>query len=235
MSESTEPTILIFKTICNFVNDIKESFGKKQKSLLLYAHLLEKTGIVHEEPIRKHIRVFYDFCKKNEEAILKKDKEQIHDPVLRYSDKVFIDIAEIFELADTDEQKVLWKHLLILSAVLDPSSQAKQILREEKQRKNKLGQKGGEEDFLSNLIDQVSEHIDPHNIKSPIDAVQSIMSSGVFQDMVSSMNDGLSDGSLDLSKMMGSLQTMIGTLGQVIEDPLKTERKSEKSIVKETE
>jgi len=235
MSETTEPTILIFKTICNFVNDIKESFGKKQKSLLLYAHLLEKTGIVHEEPIRKHIRVFYDFCKKNEEAVLRKDKTQIQEPILRYSDKVFIDISEIFEIADAEEEKVMWKHLLILSAVLDPSSQAKQILREEKQKKTRMGQRGGEEDFLTNLIDQVSEHIDPNNIKSPIDAVQSIMSSGVFQDMVSSMNDGLSDGSLDLSKMMGSLQTMIGTLGQVIEDPLKTERKNEKTVAKETE
>ena len=33
---------------------------------------MEKTGIVHQEPIKKHIKIFYDFCKENEDAILEK-------------------------------------------------------------------------------------------------------------------------------------------------------------------
>jgi len=37
---------------------------------MLYAHLVENTGIVHEEPIRKHIRCFHEFVKANEEGIM---------------------------------------------------------------------------------------------------------------------------------------------------------------------
>ena len=47
--------LIIFKAISNCIKDLGESFGKKQRSLLLYKHLVEKTTIVHEEPIKKHI------------------------------------------------------------------------------------------------------------------------------------------------------------------------------------
>lgn len=207
---TSDATLLIFKSICNFIKDLDESFGMNFKSLYLYSALIEKTGIIHEEPIKKHIHIFSEFCKLNENAIIEKDVAQINNPIIRYSERVYIDILEIFKKADNEEKDIVWKHLLALLALLHPSSQAKNLLKKQGgQHKN-----GGEEEFLSNIIDKVGKHIDPA-AASPAEMMNNIMSSGVFQDVVNSMNSGLSDGNLDINKMLGSLQNMIGNLSSM--------------------
>ena len=50
----------------------------------------------------------------------------------------------------------------------------------------------------------------------PMEAVTSIMQSGVFQELVTGMGEGLQNGDLDLSKLMGTVQNMVGNLN---EDP----------------
>ena len=217
---TSDATVLIFKSICNFIRDLNESFGTDFKSLYLYSALIEKTGIIHEEPIKKHIHIFSEFCKENEQAIIEKDVTQFHSSIIRYSDKVYIDLIEVFKKADKEEKDIMWKHLLALLALLHPSSQAKSLLKKQgEQNKNS----GGEEEFLSNIIDKVGKHIDP-TAASPVEMMNNIMSSGVFQDVVNSMNSGLSEGNLDLNKMLGSLQNMIGNLSTMAE--AKEERNS---------
>lgn len=212
---SADSTILIFKCICNFIRDLNDSFGKDQKSLLLYAHLVEKTGIIHEEPIKKHIQCFYNFVKINSEAILSKNWGAFVAFEIRYSDKVFIDMKEIFEKADSEEKTVIWKHLMTLLAVLDPSSEAKKILQQEKEKKKKQGNGANEEVFLSNIIDKVGSQIDP-TASNPTEMLSNLMTSGVFNELVENMNSGISSGELDLGKMIGSLQSMMGSLGTMV-------------------
>jgi hypothetical protein len=76
LSSEIESRLVVFKCICNFIKDLTESFGDRQKSLFLYSHLIDKTGIMHEEPIKKHVLLFYKFIKENEEAIVAKDCNQ---------------------------------------------------------------------------------------------------------------------------------------------------------------
>jgi len=197
---TSDATVLIFKSICNFIKDLNESFGEKSKSLFLYAALIEKTGLIHEDPIKKHIQIFSFFCKQNEEAIIEKDKSKLVISVLRYSEKVFIDISQVFQLADREETEIVWKHLLTLLALLHPSTQAKNLLKTASTSSN-APPSGNEEKFLGDLIDKVGEHIDPTS-GNPMEMMNGIMSSGVFQDLVSTMNTGLSDGQLDLNKML---------------------------------
>ena len=45
-----------------------------------------------------------------------------------------------------------------------------------------------------------------------MEAVASIMKSGVFAELVGGMGNGLQDGSLDLGKLMGTVQTMVTSL-----------------------
>lgn len=205
---TSDATILTFKSICGFIKDLNECFGKKHKSLYLYAALVEKTGIINEEPIRKHIQLFSQFCKKNEDAILNRDEGKMQCWELRYSEKVYIDLRAIFRDADRDEKDVIWRHMIALLALLHPSTQAKTLLKS----RAKTG--GKEDEFLSSLIDKVSDHIDP-TVSNPMDMMNGIMSSGVFQELVDNMNSGLSDGDLDLTKMLGSLQTMIGNINNL--------------------
>ena len=50
--------LIIFKAISNFVRDLNDSFGTKQRSLQLYSRLISKTKIIHEGPIKKHVDTF---------------------------------------------------------------------------------------------------------------------------------------------------------------------------------
>jgi len=215
LPSTSDSNVLIFKCICNFIKDLNESFGKYQKSLLLYAHLIEKTGIIHEEPIKKHMMCFHDFVKANEEAILAKDWALMNAFTIHYSDKVFIDIRDVYQRADAEEKKILWMHLITLLAVLHPSSQAKKVLQEEKSRKEKVGEEANEEQFLSKLIDKVSVHMNPKT-STPTEMMSNLMTSGVFNELVDNMNQGFSNGDLDIGKMIGSLQSMIGNLNTMV-------------------
>ena len=83
----------------------------------------------------------------------------------------------------------------------------KEILKENLQ----AGKTGGTEtNFLTDIIDKVEAHVDPN--ANPMEAVSSIMQSGVFTDLIGGMNQGLSDGSLDIGKLMGAVQGMVGQL-----------------------
>ena len=45
-----------------------------------------------------------------------------------------------------------------------------------------------------------------------MEAIGQIMSSGIFTDLISSMNDQVSTGQLDMSKMFSVVQNMVGTI-----------------------
>lgn len=209
-----DSSVLIFKAIVSFIRDLNEIYGKSQKSLCLYAALIEKTGLIHEEPIKKHIQSFHLFIKDNEEAILKKDAALFQNAVIKYSDKVFVDVSEIMKLAknNTSDIQEIWKHLLTLSALLNPASQAKQILQSDKENDST------QDNFLNDLIDKIGKHVDPSSA-NPMESMSSLMSSGVFSEIMSSMNEGMQEGKLDMRSMVGGLQKMIGSLSDMIQTP----------------
>jgi len=216
MNNEIESRILVFKNICNFIKDLNESFGSKQKSLQLYAHLVEKTGIMHEEPIKRHISIFYKFIKDNEEAILSKNESEFKNYIISYSEKVVIDLKEILGWADKDEKNAIFKHLLALLAVLDPSSSAREILKQEIESKKKKGESGNEENFLKNIIDKVSSEIDS-DIDNPMQLMNKMMTSGVITDIVEDMNSSFSDGNLDMNKMINTMQMLMGNISNMVQ------------------
>jgi len=206
-----DTTLIAFKAIASFVNDLSEEFGKRQKSLLLYGRLIQKTGIIHEKPIIKHLDSFRSFCVSNREAIQTQDKNKLSQNRITYSDNVYIDISHIFNMADKETSDIIWRHILTISALLDPSNNAKQILKDSIEKKKQSGEGSKEEEFLSGLIDKVESSIDPSAVSdNPMQAVSSLMSSGIFTDLIGTMQSGLSNGDLDLNKLLGSVQSMMG-------------------------
>ena len=201
---STDTSLITFKAISNFTNDLEEVFGELHRPLKLYAHLINKTTISHDKPIRKHIDAFRDFCISNRDAIFNKEIGDITKNKISYSNRVFIDIKQIFKHSDPDTNNIIWKHLLTISALVDPAGQARKILKEQSDSS------GTEIDFLSNIISRVEDKVDPNS--NPMEAISSIMQSGIFTDLVNGMGSGLQDGSLDLSKLLGTVQTMVTKL-----------------------
>jgi len=213
-SSESDSRILTFKAICNCVKDLNESFGNRQKSLLLYATLIEKTGIMHEEPINKHIKIFYQFVKENEDSILNKNRS-LKVFKITYSDKVWIDFEPIFQWADSEEREAIFSHLLTLLALLEPSSTAKEVLKREIESKKKVGEKPNEESFLKDIIHKVSDQMDDQ-VDNPLQLMNKMMSSGVFGEIVENMNSSINKGELDLGKMVNSIQMVMSNLGNIM-------------------
>jgi len=211
MADNT--SILIFKAITSFISDLDSEFGKRHKSIALYNRLLEKTGIVHVGPINKHIDCFKKFFSVNHNAMMEQNSNLFEDSKITYSDKVYVDVATVLRQTSVENKSIIWQHLLTIWGLIDPTSEARRLLNEAK----KNGTATNEENFLSNIIDKVetavsSDKIDKNN---PLSAITSLMQSGVMTDLVSGMQQGLSEGSLDVSKLMSSVQMMMGKMGGI--------------------
>ena len=152
-------TLIVFNSITKFVHSLNECFGEKQRSLQLYSRLIEKTTIIHEGPIQKHITAFQDFCDKNQEAIYENDETKFTQTNISYSERVFINMSDIFENASKNEKETIWKHLLLLMVRFDPAGKAKKILKESLKKSQENND--NEKNFLDNIISK--EDLDQHN------------------------------------------------------------------------
>lgn len=194
-----------FQYIVTFVEDLSSEYGTKQHSLALYNRLLGKTRITHHDSIRKHIGSFKTFVEKNRDAILSKDLSLMVENRVQYSDKVYIDFSEIFKLADNDNKDVILKHLLVITNSIDPASGAIEVL------KKTMTENSNEGNFLSTIVEKLEQNVDP-NTKDPMSAIMGLMQNGVFTELVSSMNAGMQNGSLDMGKLLGTVQGMMSSM-----------------------
>ena len=211
---STDNSLIAFKAISKFINDLSEMFGESQRPLHLYAFLLSRTTLAHETPIMKHMDCFRTFCIENREAISSMDASKLVNPVIQYSEKVNIDMNPIFEKADASTTKTIWKHLLTISAIVDPTGEARKILKEVKSQ-------GNEADFLSNMMEKIEKNVDSN--ANPMEAITSMMSSGIFTELIGGMGSGIQDGTLDLGKLMGTVQKMVSKMSPEGESSLDLE------------
>lgn len=211
MSLLSETEIKLFNQIVNFVGSLNDLYGETDESIALYNILLEKTGLVHKEPVRKHITLFTTFLTENEEVILNKEVGDLKNTVLEYSPKVYLDLKLIFQQSDEENTAILWQHLLALLAIVNPLSGAKDMILSQNSEPQV------ESNFISNIVKKVTDNIDENNSKDPAEMVNSILGSGIFTDLVQDMNNGIASGELDLSKMMGGLQSIMGDLSKNLE------------------
>ena len=103
-------SVLIFKAITTFINDLHTEFGAKYKSISLYHRLLEKTGIMHTGPVLKHIDCFRSFFAKNKEAMEAQDMKKFVDSKITYSERVYVDMENVLRHSDKESASIIWKH-----------------------------------------------------------------------------------------------------------------------------
>lgn len=196
----------VFSHICNFVCDLSDLYGNKQHSLMLYKHLLDKTKITHKDAIRKHINSFRDFLKKNKDAIVEKKTELLKENDIVYSQKVKIQMDEIFKIADEDSKKAIWGHLLVLYNDYDPNNETISLLKKTLKPTEK------EENFISGIVEKIEKNIDP-NANDPMTAIMSLMNSGVINDVVNTISTGFQDGTIDINRIMGNVKDTMNSSG----------------------
>lgn len=209
MSTSEELTLLSFKAICSFVNDLNTFFGAKQKSLKLYARLINKTPFTNEEAIKKHILCFSHFCVANRKAIREKNVTELtHKHIVFTKDKIYINMELIFTTASSEPEltKDIWSHLLTISALIDPSGGAKQVLMTETTETKEAKTSASDDPFLG-MINKVQGSIKPD--ASVSDIFSSVMQSGILTDLMT----GMQSGQLNIGQMLGSIQKVLNSAG----------------------
>ena len=225
-------TLIAFKAISKFVRDLSDEFGKKYNGLELYNHLIQKTTIAHEKPVAKHVEAFHAFCIANREGIVEKDILGHPSDVdtIVYSERVNFNVRQILSEADEESRDLIHRHLLTISAIVDSGSNAKQVLRNMMLSASSpvipvnssssspssalpIPTDSKEGKFLSDLITTVEKSVDPSKTENPMEAVQSVLQSGVFTDMLGKMQTGLSSGEIDLGRLMGTMTGLLGNVG----------------------
>jgi len=198
----------IFTSIQKFVEDMNECYGDVNKPLSLYNHLLSLTTLEHEIVVGKHIEIFRNFCNENKTGIESKDISKFENIEIKYSDNVYINMEDLFLLADNNNKKVIWKHLLVLSLYLVDGTGAKDILVEDSKKKNS---------FINEIIDDVSTKLDlptDENNLNVADVMQQMLASGAITDIFSKVQSEMASGNLDAQGLLQSAQGLMQQGGE---------------------
>lgn len=210
---TTDKDLIAFKALSSFVDELSELFEKKHHPLKLYKRLISKTTLSHENAILKHIEAFRKFCIENRETIKSRDINGIIGTI-EYSSRVYIDLSEIFKHCKDDNETVeaIWNHILTISAIVDPQNNAKEIL---KKRMKKSGSKsGGASNLIASLMSSMETQVNSSQLLEesqgdPTKLISGIMSSGIFQNLLSNVTKSLNDENMDINSLVGVAQSML--------------------------
>lgn len=222
-----EHTLKSFSAINNFVNSLDELYGEDHHPLRQYQFVLGKTTLNHHKVIDKHLTAFREFSQNNRQEILQKDSNFVDSKILYPhigKTSVYIDMNEIFKLVEKESSKdreniknTIWKHLLTISAFVDPVAKATEVLRRETEKIRE--DVSAESDLLSNIISQaetmaetMTEGEGEGGVPDPSKMMGMLQSSGIMGDVLGK----LTTGEVDISKLMGMTLNMAQTLGKEI-------------------
>lgn len=204
-----------FKIISEFVLELGRLFSENVKSLKLYSHLIGKTKFINKEPILKHVSAFKDFCIQNKNQILNREK-CFDKPTIMFSEKVYINMNEIMGLIDDEEVfESISSYLLTLSALLDPTSKAKQVLQQTRDETKSIDLGLDPDDPLANIISKVTNVVTPE-MNNPMEAFGALFTSGVIGDLFNTIGTGFQDGTLNPEKLFGSVQKLANNMNREI-------------------
>lgn len=206
---SKDTELIAFKAINDFVNSLHDLFNKIHRPLKLYKRLINHTLISNSQVIKKHVDTFREFCIENRDAIMEKQFSNFTRNRVIYSERVFIDIKLLLKSCkDPEVLNNIWKHIIYISALLDPAGRAKEILKANINEP----EISKETEFVNNLISSIeNSNVDSND---PMSAISTLMTSGIFGNMMS----GMQNGNLNMSKLFGVIQGLAQNLEQQVGD-----------------
>lgn len=212
----------VFNAIKSFVTEINSLYGAHYKPLALYGRLIEKTNLSHTIPVTKHINAFRKFMVSNRNAIYNMNEKEFKSHKIQYNDNVYFNIKTIMNMADPDTQQVIWQHLLVLSALLDSGSNAKQRIKEHQialSEQEAVNTTPALDPMLSGIMNMVSSvmmsdgggeggPIGANSMANMGDVFGQIMSSGILPKMMTTISSSVKDGQLDIGNIVSSVQSL---------------------------
>jgi len=216
-SKCSPEELYTFQMIQEFITSLHDYFGSKCHSLSLYFRLVSKLTFQEKEMIDRHLRTFRTFCVSNREGISSKDISSFSNTRISFSDRIYVDLQYVFTHSDEETHAIIWEYLLLLSALVDPASKAKEMLKDIKKGDTKEGE------FLGEMMETIQSQLGSGADGNPMEMIGSLMSSDMIGSLASNLQSNLQSGQLDMAKLMGTMQGLVQKVGDEVsksDDPM---------------
>jgi hypothetical protein len=216
---NSDDTVLIFKSISDFVFDLADMYADKYKPLKLYRRLLKQISITDTVIITRHIDTFKTFLWKNKEFVLAKDVKSIDVPIIQFSPRIYINLDTVMNFDKDDEvHSAIWAHLINIFCRLFPDNASEALVA--LHSVNETNETNGDinsmnnsmNNSVSNCIVDIAKKMEK-NIKAdskPEEIISSLLSSGEFMKDISGVVSQIQSGKLDIKQLMGSVSSIVG-------------------------
>jgi hypothetical protein len=205
---SSDDNLKIYSKILAFVSDLKNVV--QDEPVQLYYKLLKKTPIGNTNAIARHLQIFRDWCAKNSDAIVEGDLSKLTEEGVLFSKTVYIPVRKIALSNDSDTCEAIIRHLQLIHLLMDPSKSSLISALTSKKDVQPPGEKEGK--FIDNFMHKIESAFSDKEFTDPMSATMHMLSSGIFNDMVQSLSSEVNEGGLDLNKLLGGVQGMMGDL-----------------------
>lgn len=207
----------IFKAIIEFTDQLNDTFGKDDVNVVKVFRIINKTPLTNRKVIDRHLVVFHDYLDKNRSSILARNADTFVLDKIQLTDRIFMDLKSIILSTDEPTRKVIWQHLLNILYLYDPKDETvrtelKVALSEHDTKENKFLMDTFSK-FEKTLQETKTDGAEP----DPMAMVSGLMQSGFLNDMIGSINNGVSNGNLDIKALIGTVQNMLGNLSETID------------------
>lgn len=229
-----------YEAISSFVSDLWEVFGnpKKKSTLAIYKRLLDTTDPKDENRVTKVIEGFQKFLVVFENDIMNNNLDNIpRGTVIRFgtSDIVKLEIQKFIYQSEDDIQEAIRQHLITISAIIQPSKEKINSLRQMEKRKLpelNIDSSTKEGAFINDIMNKAKDTMENVDTENPGAAIMGLLQSGVIQDMVTGLQSSAQSGEMDMGKLLGTMQGAIGTLmpqkkpsvEEVVEEEMKNKK-----------
>ena len=215
---TADNALKIFGKILAFVNELKQAFPKPH--IIKYYKLLKKTPASNPDAISKHLEKFEQFLVENREAVLSKNASSIQGD-MSFSQTIYLDMPLCIRQADVDTREVIFKHLQVILFLIHPDKESKEAIQPlvKVASPSSSEPSSGEEKFISDFMGKIEQNFSNEEFTDPMQATMKLLNSGIFTDMMSTVNKGLSNNDLDVGRLIGTVQKMIGGISQSSDDP----------------
>lgn len=178
----------------NYFNEVKTVFPP----LKMYRTLLEDTNY-NDKFFKRHVQLFTNFVLSNEQDIYS-ESMPLADPKLIFSEHIYIDIAELYENADIETQKIIWTYLHLFSKELNPNYTPPPLQEQSTNSINPM-------ELFTSVFQKMQNEVDLSSFdnENPMQFVSQIMQSGVIENV---MKDVKLD-QLNLPQLLSSMGTLL--------------------------
>jgi len=216
-----------FQVIKDFIFVTKQIM-KKHKSVALWNRFLERDNssgvddLSKEKVKNKTIRSFEAFLNSNKKYI---HSDVLHFPVdtkIKYNSHIFVDLPILIEMSDDDDLDIIKQYLLTLDALLCNDETSLKLLESSiPSPSNTLNTLGVDSDtpegeFINDILGKLTGVVGEDDMQNPQMAIMKLMNSGILNDVTNGAKEKIQGGSMSLSGLMNTLQTIVTKL----EDPL---------------